>query len=95
MLAPRTLGRAIGLEGRERLLRMFGLREIGAGMLVLTADDPRMGLWARVAGDGLDGAVLAAGLMPINPHRGRTLIATLAVAPVVILDALYARKRTV
>lgn len=90
VLAPRALGRAIGLDGRPRLLRAFGLREIAAGAIILVAQRPERWLWLRAAGDVLDGAVLAAGLTGANPHRGRTALATLAVAPVVALDAAYA-----
>ena len=92
VLAPRALGRAIGLEKHAGLLRLFGLREIASGVLILAADDPEACLWARVAGDGLDGALLASGLSDRNPDRWRTLLATVAVAPVVALDLLYAPK---
>ena len=92
LFAPRTLARATGLRGRETLLQAFGLREIASGVLILAADEPEPWLWARVAGDGLDGGVLAAGLAPSNPDRGRTLLATLAVAPVVVLDLVYALR---
>ena len=92
LFAPKAVARATGLQGRERLLQVFGAREIASGVLILAADDPASWLWARVAGDGLDGGVLAAGLAPSNPHRGRTLLATLAVAPVVALDLLYALR---
>ena len=88
--APKALGRAIGLEKSAGLLRLFGVREIASGVLILAADDPQPWLWARVAGDGLDGGLLASGLLPSNPDRGRTLLATLAVAPVVVLDLIYA-----
>ena len=92
LLAPKTVARLSGLEGREGLLQLFGLREIASGVLILAADDPRPWLWARVAGDGLDGGVLASGLAPSNPRRANTLLATLAVAPVVALDLIYALK---
>ena len=92
LFAPRTVARLTGLQGRERLLRLFGLREIASGLLLLTAKRPERWLWTRVAGDALDGAVLAAGLSASNPRRGRTLAAVLAVAPVVALDFLASRK---
>ena len=92
VFAPRALARATGLQGREMLLQAFGLREIASGVLILAADEPEPWLWARVAGDALDGGVLGAGLAPPNPHRGRTMLATLAVAPVVALDLLYALR---
>ena len=90
--APNALGRAIGLKKHAGLLRLFGVREIASGVMILAADDPQRWLWARVAGDGLDGGLLASGLLPSNPDRGRTLLATLAVAPVVILDLIYALR---
>ena len=92
VLAPRALASAIGLDGRSGILRLFGLREIASGVLILAADDPQSWLWARVAGDGLDGGLLASGLLGSNPKRARTLFATLAVAPVVVLDLIYALK---
>ncbi|MBV9537759.1 MAG: hypothetical protein JOY70_02370 [Acidisphaera sp.] len=93
LFAPRSVARAAGLEGHERTIRWFGVREIGSGVLLLAARDPQRLLWVRVAGDGLDGALLGAGLRPGNPHRGRTLAASLAVAPVVALDTAYAFRR--
>ena len=92
VLAPKALARAIGLDDRPRLLRAFGVREIAAGVIILTADAPEDWLWLRVAGDVLDGAVLAAGLADDNPRRRRTALAAMAVAPVVALDATYALK---
>ena len=93
VLAPRAVAKAAGLEKHAGLIRAFGLREIASGVMILAADKPEPWLWARVAGDGLDGALLGSGLLPSNPERGRTLMATLAVAPVVLLDWLYAPKR--
>ncbi len=93
VVAPKALARAIGLDARPGLLRAFGLREIAAGAIILVAERPQDWLWLRTAGDLLDGAVLTAGLSSRNPHRGRTALATLAVAPVVALDALYTFKK--
>ncbi len=93
LLAPRAVARAAGLQGYERLLQIFGVREIASGVLILAADDPQAWLWTRVAGDMLDGALLAAGTRSSNPERARTILATAAVAPVVALDALHARRR--
>lgn len=92
VLAPKTLGRAIGLGSKAGWLRAFGVREIVSGVLILTAENPQPWLWARVAGDGLDGGLLASGLTPSNPGRSRTFLAILVVAPVVILDLIYALK---
>ena len=92
VLAPRAVARAAGVKRHARMVRAFGMREIASGALVLAASHPERALWLRVAGDGLDGALLASAMTPNNPHRGRALLATLAVAPVVVLDALYALR---
>ena len=92
LLAPRAVARATGLQGHETLLQAFGLREIASGALILAADDPEAWLWARVAGDALDGLLLSRGMRADNPDREKAMLATLAVAPVVVLDALYARR---
>jgi len=92
LLAPRAVARASGLKGHERLLQVFGAREIASGALVLAAEDPEAWLWTRVAGDALDSMLLSRGMRADNPQRHRALLATLAVLPVVILDALYARR---
>ena len=71
---------------------MFGAREIASGAVMLAARDPRAWLWTRVVGDLLDGALLTAGRRAGNPGGQRAMVATLAVAPVVALDALYAGR---
>ena len=91
-LAPRAVARASGLRGHERLLQAFGLREIASGLVLLDARDSERWVWLRSAGDGLDGALLTYGLRPGNPHRHRTLLATIAVAPAVALDLLYTAR---
>jgi hypothetical protein len=87
--APRRVAEATGLEGHETLIQLYGLREIASGVAILAADEPERHLGLRVAGDMLDGGLLAARSAPSNPRRGRTLAAALAVAPVVILDTAY------
>ena len=87
--APGAVARAAGLEDHEGTIRAFGLREIASGVIVLAAREPEKWLWLRVAGDGLDGALLAQGMRPGNPGQMRAVAATLAVAPVVALDMIY------
>ena len=92
VLAPRALARAAGVEEHAGLVRLFGFREIASGVVILAAEEPEDWLWTRVLGDGLDGALLGSGMKPSNPHWTRALFATVAVAPIVVLDALYARR---
>ena len=92
LLAPRAVARATGLQGHETLLQLFGLREIASGAVILAAEDPEGWLWTRLAGDALDSLLLCAGMKADNPERHRAMLATAAVAPIVVLDALYARR---
>ena len=92
LLLPRRVAQAAGLEGHETLVAVFGVREIASGAYMLASPYPQDRLWLRVVGDALDGALLASRLGPSNPHAARTLAAALAVAPVVLLDTMYARR---
>ena len=85
-LAPAQVARAAGLEGHEGVIQAYGFREIGSGILILSSRAPEERLGVRVAGDLLDGALLGVGLLGDNPKRRNTLLATLAVAPVVAGD---------
>jgi hypothetical protein len=64
VVAPRRLGKLIGAPGHEWLLRAMGLREIMAGVGLLTAqpDTKPLSKWmlARVGGDAIDLALLGA-----------------------------------
>jgi len=66
---PRRLARIAGAPNAPTLTRLFGLREIGTGIGILTSRDPSPWLWGRVAGDALDIATVGAGLVT----RGRPL----------------------
>jgi hypothetical protein len=89
---PKALGRAIGMRRHPRLLRLYGLREITAGIGVLASGRPGPWMWARVAGDALDLTALGSGLGPSNARRERTALATAAVAGVTALDIFCALK---
>lgn len=91
LVAPRAVARATGLQGHEKLLRIYGVREIASGAIILASGKPDAWLWTRVAGDMLDSLLLARGMRTGNPGRQRALAATMAVALVVALDVLYAR----
>jgi hypothetical protein len=90
LLAPRAMTRALGMEGAENLVRGYGVREIGAGVLCLSVDK-RAGLWSRVAGDGLDIATLLTGLRNDNPRRNNVGLALFAVAAITLLDVVGAQ----
>src|SRR3954469_6105295 len=68
LLAPQRITRALGMQGKEAMVRAFGAREILSGMMTLSPDK-NAGLWSRVAGDALDIATLTTGLRNDNPKR--------------------------
>jgi hypothetical protein len=91
VFAPRQVARLTGIESGPTLVRSFGMREISAGVGILTGRKTDRWLWARVAGDGTDLAVLAQGLSN-SRRRGRAAIALAAVAGVTALDIYCARR---
>lgn len=95
LLRPKLFTRALGLDGRQAMVRLHGLRGIGAGIGLLAARDKAPWLWARVAGDGLDIATLAAGLGSRRQRRN-VEVAMAMVAGVAALDAYaaYAASRS-
>jgi len=90
LLQPRRVTRALGVPGRERLVRLYGLRELGAGMMSLSLDK-EIGLISRVGGDGLDILSLLLALRPSNPKAGNVGRALALVAGVTVLDVVAAR----
>jgi hypothetical protein len=93
LMAPRQITRALGMDGKEALVRAYGAREIGAGILCLSIDKP-FGLWNRVAGDIVDVATLLPGLKSENPKRDNVMIALGIVLGVTALDVIAAQATT-
>jgi hypothetical protein len=91
MAAPERVTRALGMEGKESLIRLYGLREIGSGVLSLSMDK-EAGLWSRVAGDGLDAATLLAAWHEDNPKKQNVGLALGVVAGIAFLDAIGAQR---
>ena len=91
--APGRTARGFGLPVSPALVGLFGMREVGAGLAVLTYPGSPGPVWARVGGDVLDLAVLAL-------HRGgrqqreSAMLATAAVIGVTVLDVLCAAALT-
>jgi hypothetical protein len=90
-LAPRAMARWLGMEGRETLLRAYGLRELAVGAGILAVSDPTPLVWGRVAGDTLDIATLGAYAGDDNPQVRHVNIALAAVAGITAIDAACAR----
>lgn len=94
IFAVRPVERLLGIGDHRGLLTSFGLRECAAGAALLTAgDEPNAqmagGMWARVAGDAVDLAMLgAAAKRTDNP--GGLAVATAMVLGITALDVMYA-----
>ena len=93
LIAPNTITRALGLRGKESLVRSYGAREIAAGVLSLSTEK-QAGLWSRVAGDGVDVATLISGLRHDNPQRNNVAFALMMVLGIGLLDIAVARQTT-
>lgn len=91
IFAPRQITRALGMEGHETLVRAYGFREIAAGMLSLSIEKD-VGLWSRVAGDGIDIATLVAALRADNPKKANVATALLMVLGITALDIMTAQE---
>jgi uncharacterized membrane protein len=89
LVIPRAVAKISGTKKNSNLIRMNGLREIVAGVGILTRRDPTPWLWMRVGGDILDLASLVAGA-----RNGKTLAASsvAAVAGVTALDVMCAQN---
>jgi hypothetical protein len=85
LIAPRRFTRALGMRGKEGLVRAYGAREIASGVLCL-APEKEAGLRSRLVGDGLDVAILLAGFRSDNPKKENVAVALLMVAGITLLD---------
>lgn len=94
VIAPHALGRALGVR-RPWTLRALGLREIASGVGLLTQPQQRPAwLWARVAGDAMDLAVLGSAFASPDTRRGRLTAAIGAVGMVTAMDVLTGVQAT-
>jgi hypothetical protein len=90
--APEKVGEAAGVDSRPELLRWFGVRELATGIGILARRRRGPWLWARVAGDLLDLAVLGTGFKGSSQQRRRAAMATAAVLGVTVLDLMTSRR---
>jgi len=95
ILAPGSLARFIGVsddDGNRSLLRFYGIREVAAGVGILTQPRPAGWLWGRVAGDLLDLASLGNAMKSDRNEPSKLTAATAAVVGVTALDVYCARQ---
>lgn len=91
VLGPRPIARTLGLQGSEKVVSGYGLREIATGIGILSSANPKPWIWGRVAGDLLDMVSLTDGLRRTNPRRQTVGRALLAIAGIAAIDVLSAR----
>src|SRR5690349_18403940 len=77
LAAPRALATLVGAPDRRPLVRALGARELASGLGILAQRRPKSGwLWARVAGDAMDLALLGTALRVADGERRSRLVAT-------------------
>jgi hypothetical protein len=91
--AAKPIAKLIGVKGAtaEGIIRVVGVRELCHGIDLLSHRDPTPGVWARVAGDVLDGVLLGIAAKKTTNPAGFATAAAL-VAPVVAADMIDAPK---
>lgn len=92
ILAPRALGKAIGVGDHRWLMRACGARELISGVGILTQRKPAGWLWSRVGGDVVDLALLGRAMASPDAKRGRVAAAAAVVSSVTALDVLCSRR---
>ena len=95
VLTPGRMNRLIGVDdsGQNRaVMRAMGVRELAGAPGILDRPRPSGFLFARVAGDALDLALLGAALRAKGSVRARVVVAAAAVLGVTVLDVIASAK---
>lgn len=91
LTSPNSVNRFLGMDANPQTVQLlFGAREMATGLRLVSDPTCKMTLWARVAGDVFDIAVLRSLDKPENPKRGNVRLALGVVAAVTALDVLAA-----
>jgi uncharacterized membrane protein len=94
LIAPRALGRAIGVGDHPAIMRMLGVREITSGLGMLSERAPGAWAWSRVAGDAIDLALLGAASSSPDAKPERIALAATTVLGVTALDVYSGQRLT-
>jgi uncharacterized membrane protein len=92
LAVPRRVSTAIGVAPHPLLMRAIGLRELTAGLGILSQARPAPWVGARVAGDAMDLGLLAVALASGGTSRARVAAATAAVTGIAALDVTCTRE---
>ncbi|MBV9302703.1 MAG: SRPBCC family protein [Acidobacteriaceae bacterium] len=93
--APGTIAELIGVRDDDRtraLLRIYGARELTAGIGILARPQSPGWVWSRVAGDLLDLSALGSAFNSSRTNRTKASIAAAAVLGVTALDVYCAKQ---
>jgi uncharacterized membrane protein len=96
VFAPQAVARLIGLREDEHttLLRAYGVRELAAGVGILTRPKPTYWMWNRVLGDAVDLKSLRNAMDGDGNDRRKLRLAAVAVAGVTALDIVSSMRLT-
>jgi uncharacterized membrane protein/uncharacterized protein YjeT (DUF2065 family) len=96
LLAPQAVARLVGVDEEEHttLLRAYGMREIAAGVGILTRPKPTYWMWNRVVGDFVDLASLGRAMRSEENDKGKLRMASMAVLGVTALDIIDSMRLT-
>jgi uncharacterized membrane protein len=96
VFAPQALARFIGLDEEEHttLLRAYGVRELAAGVGILTRPKPTYWMWNRVLGDAIDLKSIRNAMENDGNDNSKLKMAALAVAGVTALDIVSSMRLT-
>lgn len=98
LFAPRRVTGSLGMQRRERLIRLYGAREVATGLGLLAATPRAPWMWARVVGDAVDIGTLATHWRA-GPHKAardtrNTAFALGAVAGIAAADIAAVARLT-
>jgi uncharacterized membrane protein len=92
LVAPRSVGRMVGINDNSGVLRVVGLREIASGIGILAQPQPARWLWSRVGGDVMDLTLLGLAMRSGSNKRSRIAGASAAVIGIAALDLLCSER---
>lgn len=94
LIAPRAIAKIVGSRNKNQtgLIRAYGVREIAAGVGVLSMTQRSPWLWARVAGDILDLTSLGRVARSKRSNKSLAMVGIASVAGVTALDIASAAQ---
>jgi hypothetical protein len=92
LLAPKAVSKFLGMNDGTYLIQSYGLREIAAGVGILTSENPQPWLISRIGGDVIDIATLVANFGKDNAKNANVAVALGAVLGATAADIVCAQS---